>query len=62
MPLSEQERRCIDFACRYLEEHYGGSWFIQQHVDDLNLSEPTPEVIVGNSERTAAVEVKCRFR
>ena len=58
MPLSEQERRCVDFACRYLEEHYGGSWSIQQYLDDLNLPEPTPEVIVSNGERTAAVEVK----
>jgi len=58
MPLSEQERRCIEFACRDLEKHYGGSWSIQQYLDDINLPEPTPEVIVGNSEKTAAVEVK----
>lgn len=58
MPLSEQERRCIEFACRDLEKRYGGIWSIQQYLDDLNLPEPTPEVIVGNSERTAAVEVK----
>lgn len=58
MPLSEQERRCVDFACRYLEEHYGGNWSIQQYLDDLNLPEPTPEVIVSNGEKTAAVEVK----
>ena len=27
-------------------------------MDDLKLSEPTPEVIVSNGEKTAAVEVK----
>lgn len=58
MPLSEQEQRCVAFACRYLEEHYGGSWSIQQYLDDLNPSEPTPEVIVSNGAKTAAVEVK----
>jgi len=58
MPLSEQERRCIEFACRDLEKRYGGSWSIQQYLDDLNLHEPTPEVIVDNGEKTAAVEVK----
>lgn len=58
MPLSEQEHRCVDFACRYLQEHYGSSWSIQQYLDDLYPSEPTPEVIVSNGEKTAAVEVK----
>ncbi len=48
MPLSEQEQRCVDFACRYLEEHYGGSWSIQQTLDDLYPTEPTPEVIVNS--------------
>jgi len=58
MPLSEQEQRCVGFTCRYLEEHYGGTWSIQQYLDDLNLSEPTPEVVVSNGEKTAAIEVK----
>ena len=58
MPLSEQEQRCVGFTCRYLKEHYGGSWSIQKYLDDLNLSEPTPEVVVSNGEKTAAVEVK----
>ncbi|RAL70560.1 hypothetical protein C1G86_0936 [Dehalococcoides mccartyi] len=58
MPLSEQEQRCVAFACRYLNEHYGGHWSIQKNLDDLKLSEPTPEVIVGNGIMTAAVEVK----
>lgn len=58
MPLSEQEQRCVAFACHYLQEHYGGSWSIKENLDDLKLSEPTPEVIVSNGEKTAAVEVK----
>jgi hypothetical protein len=58
MPLSEQEQRSIELTCRDLEKRYGGSWSVQQCLDDLNLAEPTPEVIVGNGERTAAIEVK----
>ena len=58
MPLSGQEQRCIAFACRFLEEHYGDSWSIQQYLDDLNPNEPTPEVIVSTGEQSAAVEVK----
>lgn len=58
MPLTEQEQRCVTLACRYLGEHYGGNWSIQENLDDRNLQEPTPEVIVGNGSQTAAVEVK----
>lgn len=58
MALSEQEARCVNFALNYLSEHYGGSWSIEQYLDDLYPSEPTPEVIVSNGEKTAAVEVK----
>ena len=58
MPLSEQEQRCVGLTRSYLEEHYGGSWSIQQYLDDLNLSEPTPEMVLSSGEKTAAVEVK----
>ena len=58
MPLTDQEQQCIDFACRYLEEHYGGIWSIRELLDDQNQSEPTPEVILSNGEKTAAIEVK----
>ena len=58
MPLTEQEQRCVTLACRYLGERYGGNWSIQENLDDRKLEEPTPEVIVGNSTKTAAVEVK----
>ena len=58
MPLTDQKKRCVDFTCRYLEEHYGGSWSIEQYLDDQNPSEPTPEVVLSNGEKTAAVEVK----
>jgi len=58
MPLSEQEQRCIDLTCNYLGEHYVGHWCTKENLDELNLSEPTPEVIVGNGDKTAAIEVK----
>ena len=58
MPLTEQEERCVNLACYYLSEHYSGNWTIQENLDDLKLQEPTPEVIVGNGTKTAAVEVK----
>jgi len=58
MTLSEQERRCIELACRDLKKCYGCNWSIQQYLDGLNLPKPTPEVTVGNGERTAAIEVK----
>lgn len=58
MPLTEQEERCVNLACYYLSEHYGGNWSIQENLDDLKLQGPTPEVIVGNGTKTAAVEVK----
>jgi hypothetical protein len=58
MPLSEQERHCVELACRYLAEHYGGSWSVEKYLDDLNPSEPTPEVVAGNGQKRAAIEVK----
>ena len=58
MSLTEQEQRCVDFACDFLEERYGGTWSIAQYLDDQYPSEPTPEVILSNGEKTAAVEVK----
>lgn len=58
MPLTEQEERGVNLACYYLSEYDGGNWSIQENLDDLKLQEPTPEVIVGNGTKTAAVEVK----
>jgi hypothetical protein len=48
MPLSEQERRCVDLACRHLGEQHRGKWSIEEYLDDANPYEPSPEVIVGN--------------
>lgn len=58
MPLTDQEQQCIDFARDYLEKHYGGTWAITEFLDDQNHSEPTPEVILSNGDKTAAIEVK----
>ncbi len=57
-PLSDQEQRCINVVCRYLEDRFGGSWSVQTILDNIHLSEPSPEAIVGNGEMTAAIEVK----
>lgn len=58
MPLSEQELRCVELACRWLHETYGGEWSVTDNLDDLHPSAPSPEVIVGNGESSAAIEVK----
>lgn len=58
MPLSEQERRCIDLALKHLGSQYGGSWCIERYLDDEFPSENTPEVLVTNGECNAAIEVK----
>jgi len=58
MPLKEQEKKCVNLACSYLKEQYGGEWTLLHTPDDQVLSVPTPDAIVGNGTRTAAVEVK----
>jgi len=60
MPLTEQEARCVELTCSYLGTLYGGTWPLPDgpSLDDLYPLEPTPEVIVGNGELTAAIEVK----
>lgn len=60
MPLTEQEARCVELTCSYLGMLYGGTWPLPDgpSLDDLYPLEPTPEVIVGNGELTAAIEVK----
>jgi hypothetical protein len=60
MPITTQEARCIDLACRHLAAVFSGSWqpIDGPSLDDLHPSEPTPEVIVTNDHSTAAIEVK----
>jgi len=58
MPPSEQESRCIEHACEFLSLAIGGNWEVEGYLDDLNGSEPTPEVVVTNGTTTAAIEVK----
>lgn len=60
MPLSAEEERCISLACAHLGSVYGGTWRIMEgpSLDDLHPSEPSPEVLVTNGERTPAIEVK----
>jgi hypothetical protein len=61
MPLTEQETRCIGYACEFLSTAVGGRWNIERCLDGLNGSDPTPEVVVTNGETTAAIEVKRMF-
>lgn len=60
MPLSKQERRCIDLACRYLGDAVGGDWHLPPGptLDEQFPNTPTPEAIVTNGRETAAIEVK----
>ena len=58
MPPSEQERRCIEYACDFLSSAIGGHWKVECYLDDVNGVEPTPEVVVTNGTITAAIEVK----
>ena len=58
MPLSEQERRCIDLASGFLSGNLGGTWTVQDYLDEMYVSEPSPEVVITNGQITAAIEVK----
>ena len=58
MTLSEQEIRCIKCACKFLSSALGGNWNIESYLDEVNATEPTPEVVVTNGTTTAAIEVK----
>lgn len=58
MPLSEQEIRCIEYACEFLSSSLGGRWSIESYLDETHPTEPTPEVVITNGEMTAAIEVK----
>ena len=60
MPLSEQERRCVELTCQYLNGTRGGRWKIDDGptLDEQYPSQPSPEVLVHNESMTAAIEVK----
>lgn len=60
MALTPQERRCVELACRWLEQNKGSQWRIAlgPSLDELHPNEPSPEVLVTDGTRTAAIEVK----
>src|SRR3990172_5251476 len=58
MPLTEQERRCIDLACDHLAGGHGGTWAITDLPDDRFKSHASPDALVSNGNKTAAIEVK----
>jgi hypothetical protein len=60
MPLSDQERHCVELACQHLAKSHIGVWGIAEGppLEDLHRNEPVPEVLVTNGTLIAAVEVK----
>lgn len=60
MPLTSQERHCIDRALGPLGDLYGGTWRVTDGptLDDLHESQASPECVVTNGSTSAAVEVK----
>ncbi len=59
MPLSDQERGCIEHARGFLSTVIGGQWeIVDKDLTKLYPREPTPEVVVTNGKTTAAIEVK----
>ena len=60
MPLSPQERRCIDLALPVLADLYGGAWELDGGLtlEDLHPNERTPECLANNGTIKAAIEVK----
>jgi len=60
VPLTDQERRCVKLAARYLHTTRGGEWPVPEGptLAELGSSEPTPEVVITNGALTAAGEVK----
>jgi hypothetical protein len=60
MALTDQEARCVELACQYLDETYSGSWVVQEGptLEELHRNDPVPEVLVTNGSLTAAIEVK----
>ncbi len=58
MPLSEQELRCVDLASGFLSGNLGGTWIVQDYLDEMYVSGPSHEVVITNGQITAAMEVK----
>ena len=60
MALSEQERKCVEATCRFLDLTRGGTWEVRAGptLDDLHPHEPSPEALVTNGVADATVEVK----
>lgn len=60
MTLSAQEARCVRLACDFLSRRDGTTWGITPGptLDSLYPNEPSPEVLVSDGRRDAAIEVK----
>ena len=58
MPLTDQEQSCIEKACAFLATTARGTWEIKSYPTELFPQEKTPEVVVTNGTKDAAIEVK----
>ncbi len=58
MAPTEQEERCAALLCEHLSGNPGGKWRVDVWLDDLNTSEPTPDVVLTNGVDCIAVEIK----
>jgi hypothetical protein len=60
LPLSSQEQACVEALCAYLSQVDGKGWNIQPGptLDDENPGRSSPEVVITDGARKAAVEVK----
>ena len=58
MPLSDQESRCAELVCQYLDSTRSGDWRIARSLDDEHPSEPSPDVLLTNGTEEIAVEIK----
>ena len=59
MPLTDQERRCLDLMCVELSSRTGTFWsYPDGALDDLYPDVPSPEPVLTDGVATAAFEIK----
>ena len=58
MPLSDDERRCLELLLPYLDKTRGGLWRTERLLDGTYHNERTPEVTLTNGADCMALEIK----